>query len=73
MRDYDVSWKDVSAMLPGTEKAIQIVVYGLMVDEGHHKQWFLEQALIALGVEPDEPRQALELAGYGVWEPGIAP
>ncbi len=37
-------------------------IAGLLVEGGHHKQYCLEQIVIALGVEVDEE-----------WEPGIAP
>jgi len=72
-RDYDQSFSAVDAMPLGLEKAIQWAVYGLTTDGSHHKQWFLEQILIALGVDLDEPREWLEEDGYGGWEQGIAP
>jgi len=73
MRNYDVSLDDVLNMEPSAEKAIQLAVYGLCTDGGHHKQWFLEQILEALGIDPREPSKALTEDGYEPWEPGIAP
>ena len=72
-RDYDLSLGQIDDLKPGPEKAIQFLVYSLMEDEGHHKQWYTEQALIALGVDLADPHVWLERAGYGEWEPGIAP
>jgi hypothetical protein len=71
-RNYDIGLQDVAAMPPGTEKAIQLAVYGLTIDGGHHKQWFLEQALVALGVSLDDLREQLRKIDCD-WEPGIAP
>ena len=72
-RSYDLSLEQVCNLPQGTEKAIQLAVYGLMEDEGHHKQWYLEQVLIALGVELDEIRAEFDANEYGEWEAGIAP
>jgi hypothetical protein len=72
-RDYDISLEEIDAMPQGTEKAIQLIVCGLAEDGGHHTTWFMEQALLALGVDPEEPRKSLIEAGYIDWEPGIIP
>jgi hypothetical protein len=46
-------------MEAGPEQAIQWIVNGLLTDGAHHKQWYLERALIALGVSLEEAREAL--------------
>lgn len=73
MIDYDVSLDDVCSSPPGKEKAAQLAVYGLMTDGGHHKQWYLEQILLALDEPVAEIKEWLDAAGYGQWEEGIAP
>ena len=45
---------------------------GLVNDEGHHKQWYLEQILEALGFDLAEIRAELLREGYEV-EVGIIP
>jgi len=47
-------------------------VAGLLDDEGHHKQYCLEQILLALGIDLAELRTRLSKDDYE-WEPGIAP
>lgn len=59
-------------MPPGTTKAIGLCVYGLLTDGAHHKQWVLEQVLVALGVDLSELRSELQRDGYD-WEGSIAP
>lgn len=39
------------ALQPSVIKAIGLLQQGLFIDGGHHKQWFLEEALKALGVD----------------------
>ena len=73
MRNYDIGIEEVEAMDPGTEKAIQLTVSALMEQEEHHKRWWLEGVLRALGVDPEEPKRQLDGLGYATWEPGIAP
>ena len=73
MRNYDIGIDEVEAMDPGTEKAIQLTVSALMEQEEHHKRWWLEGVLRALGVDPEEPKRQLDGLGYETWEPGIAP
>ena len=59
---------------PSANKALHLAHIGLFVDGGHHKQWFLESILEALGVDLDELRAAYEQDDeYEPWEPGIAP
>ncbi len=47
-------------------------VSGLLTDEGHHKQYCLEQILIAIDINLDELRTKLNQEGYD-WESGITP
>lgn len=47
-------------------------IAGLLADGGHHKQYCLEQILIALGVDLEGFRTKLLKDDYD-WEPGIAP
>lgn len=62
----------ILAMPPGTEKVAQLAVYGLLTDGGHHKQWFLQEILAALGERPDKIRGVLQEQDYD-WEDGIPP
>lgn len=43
----------------GIEKAKELAIRGLINREPHHKQWYIEQVLIALGVNLDELYQEL--------------
>lgn len=45
---------------------------GLLIDGAHHKQWYLEQILLEIGVHLDTLKMELNSEGY-TWEPGIAP
>lgn len=50
----------------------EILLEGLFVDGAHHKQWYLEQALIKLEFDLEKEFQKwLEDEEYGEWEPGI--
>ena len=53
-------------------KLRRIAVGGLLIDGGHHKQWHLEQILIALGVDLEQLWIDLKSKGHE-WEHGIAP
>lgn len=53
-------------------KAKELAVSGLMTDGEHHKQWYLEEILKALGFDIGAIRQELLKEDYD-WEPGIAP
>ena len=49
-----------------------------MVDGGHHKQWYLEQILVALGYDLEQVKRELwdEIPAYDdgyKWEEGIPP
>lgn len=54
------------------QKVEEWATAGLLTDMGHHKQYCLEQILIALGLDLGELRAKLLKDGYS-WEPGIAP
>jgi hypothetical protein len=49
-----------------------LAVDGLLTDGAHHKQWFLEQILIKIGVNLKRLRRELNKEHYD-WEEGIAP
>ncbi len=49
------------------DESLRLAVAGLATEGGHHKQYFLERIVVALGANP---REMLELDGY---EPGVAP
>jgi len=51
------------------QKIKNLVVEGLTTDGEHHKQWYLEQVLIILGVDLED----LRTNGYTFWDKGIAP
>lgn len=55
-----------------TMKLKRIAVGGLLIDGAHHKQWHLEQILIALGIDLQQLWADLKTKGYE-WEHGIAP
>jgi len=56
-----------------TEREIikSLCMDGLRTDGAHHKQWFLEEILKALGCNLEEVRQDRRVNGYE-WEEGIA-
>ena len=47
----------------------ELAISGLLTDGEHHKQWYLEQILTALGYNLDDLRKE---KGYD-WDIGIAP
>ena len=49
-----------------------IIVEALETDGAHHKQWYLEQLLFALGFNATEIKEKEILRGYD-WDEGIAP
>ena len=57
---------------PKVEDAKELAVSGLLIDGGHHKQWYLEQVLKALGYDTRDIREGVNMQGYD-WEDGIAP
>jgi hypothetical protein len=59
-------------VLPGQAKAIELAIRGLGTDEAHHKQWYLEQILEALGMNLGTLRLEAKELGWP-WESGIAP
>jgi hypothetical protein len=61
-----------SFLLDNIDKAKELMIDGLLIDGGHHKQWYLEEALKALGVDLTELAAELKPLDYE-WEPGIAP
>ena len=48
----------------------QLALEGLATDEGHHKQWYLEEILKTLGYSEEEIQSESEDWGF---ERGIAP
>ncbi len=50
-----------------TEKVLALAICGLHFDGAHHKQWFLERIIDALGSDSAEAYE------YGDWEDGVAP
>ena len=55
------------------EKAQELAVDGLFTDDGHHKQWYLERVLEALGVDLQAMRLEQHEEKWLVWDEGIAP
>ena len=54
------------------DKAIDLAKQGLYCDGAWHKQYILEQILVALGVDVEDLyKRALEDPVYGEWERGI--
>jgi len=59
--------QDARTMTEKQVKLIEILLDGLTIDGGHHKQWYLEQALKSLTTEFDFN----ELKSSIDWEEGI--
>lgn len=55
-----------------TDKVIDMCISGLCTDGEHHKQYYFEKILTALGVDMTMLKEIAEAQDYG-WEPGIAP
>ncbi len=68
----DVSSPEFKTVPDGAVKAVQLLITGLGVDGDHHKQWIIEQALTALGVDLVVMREIWTADGYD-WKPGRAP
>lgn len=49
-----------------------IIVEALETDGSHHKQWYLEQLLFALGFDANEIKDKEKISGYD-WDEGTAP
>lgn len=60
-----------------SDKIEDLAVDGLLVDGGHHKQWYLEQILKVLGVDLALLRAKLRTpdqnGDFYEWQDGIAP
>lgn len=63
--------REVLQQIIDKEKAKELAVEGLLTDSGHHKQWFLERILEALGYDLAQIYDELQ-PDYD-WEDGIAP
>lgn len=62
--ELDESFQDMSVE--------EILLEGLFREGDHHKQWYLEQALIKLGFDLNKKWKKLcKDEEYGEWEPGI--
>jgi hypothetical protein len=59
-------------MIVDIELARSHALAGLLVDGAHHKQWYLEQILLALGTNLDELRIQLDAENYR-WHEGVTP
>ena len=76
--DIDVGYTDTAEMpdYAGAPqavcKAVNYIIFGLLVDGGFHKQWCLEKALQSLGVDLVELRETLQAEDFD-WEDGVAP
>jgi len=51
---------------------LDYAINGLETDGAHHKQWYLEEIIKALGYDLATIRKEENAEGYD-WEPGIAP
>ena len=58
--------------LEAVQKIEEWATAGLLTEGGHHKQYCLEQILVALGIDLEKLRAELLEDDYD-WEPGIAP
>lgn len=52
--------------------AKKLAINGLLTDGSHHKQWYLEEILKALGYDINDIKKKLIKKGYD-WDEGIAP
>jgi len=68
-----ISMDGIEKLESEKDKAIAWAVYGLACNEDHHKQWFLEKVVEALGVDIEELRAEAHRLGMLWWEAGIAP
>jgi len=50
----------------------ELAIDGLLTQETHHKQWYLERMLEELGVNIKDLREQLQSEGYD-FDEGIAP
>ena len=66
------SLKEILDLPSGPEKAILLCADGLLTDGAHHKQWYLERILEALGVDLKQVWETMQADGYDL-EEGIAP
>ena len=49
-------------------KLINLIIEGLQIEGEHHKQWYLEEILRAIGCDPVKMREF-----HDEWEKGVAP
>ena len=70
--EMDMGYEDIDKLDPGPNKAMKIAEAGLFIDGDHHKQWHLEQILVALGVDLDKYRDYMLQNDYD-WEDGVIP
>ena len=54
------------------QRIISFAVLGLTDNSARHKQWYLEQILMVLGISRDALKEAMDKSGMS-WEEGIAP
>jgi hypothetical protein len=54
------------------DKIENLLIDALLIDGAHHKQWYIEQVLICLGIDLEELSNCASLEGFD-WEDGIAP
>jgi len=54
------------------DKIKDLVINGLLTQEKHHKQWYLERILEELGANIKDLREQLQREGYD-FDEGIAP
>jgi len=60
-------------MESGIDKALSLGEEALYTEGGHHKQWYIERIMEALGADLEDMAQVLTRWGRGEWEKGIAP
>jgi hypothetical protein len=68
--DFDKGYGEIEDMPLGREKAVLILVSGLLIDGSHHKQWCIVQAIEALGLPLERARKMLPDYEF---DEGIAP
>lgn len=71
--DLDLDYSQVAQEPDGDKKAALYILYGLTDDGEHHKQWCLEKAAEALGIDLAAINEWLTDNEYAEITPGIAP
>lgn len=59
-------------MIDKAERIKELAIKGLLTDDGHHKQWYIEKILEEIGYDIKEIWEELKNEDYD-WDEGIPP